>query len=354
MLVAAIALGCRNTPRADVRFAPPALGDGIPVSSVLTEGFDTAQLSEAYQRAQRGPFRTAHSLLVARNGRLVAEGYFNGADSVSRADIKSVTKSVTALLTGMAIADGAIRSVRQPIADFLPMRIRRKADPRWTEMTVEDLLTMRAGLQWDEWADGFADPNRMYQARSSIDFVLDHGLETDPGRRFTYSTGTSQLLAGVLQHALGRRLDAYAEERLFRPLGISGAQWQHHFDGTTYGGVGLQLTPRELMKVGLLVADKGRWHDRQIIPADWVRKATRAHVELPNGEGGYGYGWWIRAHGYAAEGYGGQYVYVVPSARVVVVFTADPYAEKHIDIGSFGLLLDDILSALHDGGGQER
>lgn len=197
------------------------------------------------------------------------------------------------------------------------------------------LSCLRAGLQWDEWARGFADPNWMYRARSSIDFVLDHGLETDPGTRFTYSTGTSQLLSGVLQHALGRRLDAYAEERLFRPLGISGALWQHHFDGTTYGGVGLQLMPRELMKVGLLVADKGTWHGRQIIPADWVREATRAH-------------------GYAAEGYGGQYVYIVPSARVVVVFTADPYAAQHIDIGSFEFLLGDILSALQDSGGQER
>lgn len=353
-MVLALALGCRNTSRADVRFKPPVLGDGILVASALAEGFDSAQLSEAYQRAQRGPFRTARSLLVARNGRLVAEGYFNGADSVSRSDVRSVTKSVTALLTGVAIADGAIRGVQEPIADFVPTRLGRKADPRWQAITVEDLLTMRAGLLWDEWADGFADPNRMYQARNSIDFVLDHGLGTDPGRRFTYSTGTSQLLSAVLQRALGRRLDAYAEERFFRPLGISAALWQHHFDGTTYGGVGLQLTPRELMKVGLLVADEGTWHGRQIIPADWVREAIRAHVELPNGEGGYGHGWWIRAHGYAAEGYGGQYVYVVPSARVVVVFTADPYAAHHIDIGSFELLLCDILSALPDSGGQER
>ena len=191
-------------------------------------------------------------------------------------------------------------------------------------------------------------------ARSSIDYVLNHGLETDPGSRFTHSTGTSRLLAGVLQHALGRRLDAYADERFFRPLGISGARWQAHWDGTTYGGVGLQLTLRELMKVGLLVADKGVWNGRRVIPADWVGEATRSHLPLPDGEGGYGYGWWIRAHGYAAEGYGGQYVYVVPSARVVVVFTADPYAAQHIGIGSVELLLADVLAALHDSGGQGR
>lgn len=106
ILVAALALGCRNTTRSDIRFAPPALGDGIPVSSALAQEFDSARLSEVYQRAQRRPFRTAHSLLVARNGRLMAEGYSNGADSVSRSDVQSVTKSVTALLTGMAIADG--------------------------------------------------------------------------------------------------------------------------------------------------------------------------------------------------------------------------------------------------------
>ena len=328
-LLSVATTACGGAPPASVSLAPASAADGWRVSTPAAEGMDAARVAAAFREIAREPaFRTVRSLLVVRNGALVAEGYFGGADRAQLHDVRSVTKSVTALLVGVAIARGDLSGVRQPFAAYYPRATGADADPALRALTLEDLLTMRAGLRWDEHAYHDADPSTMYRAPNSVDWVLRHPVEEPPGRVFRYSTGNSQLVSAVLTRATGRSTAAFAREALFAPLGITRWRWDAHWDGLTYGGVGLFLTARDLAKLGQLCLQEGRWGERQVVPAAWIRASTQPHARGP--EGPYGYGWWVRPDGYAAAGYGGQYVYVFPRTRVIVVLTADPNVERHL------------------------
>ena len=346
--------GCGGATPNTVTFAPPSAADGWRVSTPRAQGTDSARLAAAFHAVAEQPaLSTVRSLLVARHGALVAEGYFGGADRTQLHDLRSVIKSVTALLVGIAIARGELPGVRVRMAAYYPREIGGDADPALRAITLEDLLTMRAGLGWDEHAHADADPNTMYRAPSSVGWVLRHAVAEPPGRVFRYSTGNSQLVAGVLARATGRSGAAYAQEYLFRPLGITRARWDAHGDGITYGGVRLFLTARDLAKLGQLCLQDGWWAGRQVVPAWWVRAATRPHARAP--EGPYGYAWWVRPLGYAAAGYGGQYVYVLPADGVVVVLTADPNAGRHLGFADVEQrILRDVVRAVRGSGAAAR
>jgi CubicO group peptidase (beta-lactamase class C family) len=316
-------------PARDVSFAPPDLRDGWGVSTPGAQGMDSATLARGFEHVARSrDFRNATSLLVVRNGVLVAEGYFGGARLDTRHDTRSVTKSVTSLVLGIAIADGTIRDVRQPLSDFYPEHLGSGADERKRAITLEDLLTMRSGLRWNEHAHDDRDPAGMQRSMNSIPYVLHFPASEMPGRVFRYSTGNSQLLSGAVRRGTGKTPFELARERIFGPLGITGAQWATHADGNSYGGMRLRLTARDMAKLGQLCLQNGAWNGRQLVPAQWIAASTRPHSVSAYGP--YGYHWWVRPEGYAAQGFGGQYIYVVPDRRLVIVLTADPNAGHHV------------------------
>jgi CubicO group peptidase (beta-lactamase class C family) len=183
----------------------------------------------------------------------------------------------------------------------------------------------------------------MLRSRDTLRYVLEKPLVDQPGRVFRYSTGTCQLLSGVLQAATGTTALEYARTRLFGPLGIDGVRWPSTRDGVTCGGTHLYLTARQLLAIGLLCLQRGEWRGRQVVSGEWIDESTLAHAGLDWWEGPYGYGWWIRPYGYAAYGYGGQFAYVAPSARLVVVMTAR--ASGHILIRDFEALVVERLLA---------
>lgn len=327
-LAAMMLAGCGPAP--DVSLAPPDTGDGWRVSTPGVQGIDSPTLARGFQHVARSrDFRNATSLLVVRNGAVVAEAYFGGADRDTRHDTRSVTKSVTSLVLGIAIADGKIRDVRQPLSDFYPEHLGSGVDARKRAITLEDLLTMRSGLRWNEHAHGDRDPLGMYRSMNSIPYVLHFPASEMPGRVFRYSTGNSQLLAGAIRRGTGKTPFELARERIFEPLGIIGAQWATHADGNSYGGVRLRLTSRDMAKLGQLTLQNGAWNGRQLVPAEWITASTRPHSASTYGS--YGYHWWVRPDGYTAQGFGGQYIYVIPAHRLVIVLTADPDAGHHID-----------------------
>jgi CubicO group peptidase (beta-lactamase class C family) len=262
-----------------------------------------------------------HSVLVVRNGYLVAERYTPPYQEGTRHELFSVTKSVVATLVGIALEERRIAGVEAPLAELLPERDLLRSDSQKAAITLEDLLTMRAGLAWTEGNPAYA---AMYRSSDWVNSVLNLPMAEEPGSRFNYCSGCSHLLAASVQNATGRPLLDYAEEKLFGPIGIRQVAWDTDASGMPIGGWGLQLTPREMAKLGYLYLHDGSWEGRQVVPADWVRASVARHTATDS-ELGYGYQWWVypRHSAYLARGRGGQLVVVLPDRALVVVFTAD-------------------------------
>jgi CubicO group peptidase (beta-lactamase class C family) len=180
---------------------------------------------------------------------------------------------------------------------------------------------MRTGLDWQEGDPAYRD---LYVSPDWVKFMLDKPLVAEPGRVFNYCSGCSHVLSAVVQETTGTNPRDFADQFLFKPLGITDYRWDANGAGTPIGGWGLQLTPRDMAKLGYLYLRKGQWEGQQIVSAEWVENATRTHTETDN-ELGYGYQWWTypTLSAYTALGRGGQTVFVVPELDLIVVTTAE-------------------------------
>jgi CubicO group peptidase (beta-lactamase class C family) len=290
------------------------------VSTPAAEGMDPALLSEldaAIEQRRIG----IHSLLIVRNGAIVSERYVPPYGAATRHRQYSVTKSVTSALVGAAIADGRIPGVTAPLATLLPPGSLAGDDVRRQAITLEHVLTMTTGLAWVEGDPAYG---RMVRSPDWVESVLELPMAEAPGARFNYCSGCSHLLSAILDRAVERDVLGYAQESLFAPLGIRDLRWETDPAGRPVGGWGLELTPRDMAKLGYLYLNQGQWDGRQIIPAEWVEASVTAHVATDE-EFGYGYQWWTypRYGAYFARGLGGQLVIVVPERALVVVITAD-------------------------------
>ncbi len=261
-----------------------------------------------------------HSLLVIRNGYIVGETYYSPFTQASKHEIFSCTKSFIATLVGIAIDKGYIAGVNSRITDFFPGRTFLYADERKRAMTLDDLLTMRAGLEWTEGNTAYA---QMYYQRDWVQFMLDKPMRAAPGTRFDYCTGCSHILSAIVQQQTAVNTRAFGDQVLFGPLGITDYNWMTDPSGIPIGGYGLQLMPRDMAKLGYLYLHNGEWDGKQIVSAQWVRDATRSHTAT-DGALGYGYQWWTYPSfgAYAALGMDGQTIFVLPDAQLIVVTTA--------------------------------
>lgn len=306
--------------------------DGWGISTPEQQGIDSYQIDNLFNFIQKNSeYSNIHSILLVKNGYLITEGYLNKNKQHKIGNIKSVTKSITSILLGIAIDQGYIKSVDDNISIYFPEYFEDEDDPKRL-ITIRDLLTMETGLNWDEWASSYKDPNGMYKSKDTIAYVLNRELTFDPGKKFTYSTGTSQLLAGVIQRATLMSLEEFSLNYLFKPLGIQDYQWKKSKDGINYGGVHLYLKPRDLAKIGQLSLNKGLWNGNTIVSSEWIDTSTSGHTIFGYDDGPYGYHWWIRPKGYMAQGYGGQYIYVIPKEQLVIIITANPNGRKHLDV----------------------
>lgn len=324
---------------------PVDQGDGWAVSTPGAEGLDDAGIERVYRIVFReNEYPTAYSLLIARHGKLVAEGYMRDVADIDRlVDVASVTKSVVSILTGIAIDKGYVATVTLPISNFLP----DYASPGSEKgvITLEELLTMRSGLRWDDAVQ--TDELMLDEPNDSIAFTLDQPLIYEPGKRFHFADGNAHLMGAVLDQAAGAALEDLAFDTLFSPLGIVDFAWERHRDGLNYGAYGLHLRARDLAKIGELMLRDGAWNGAQVVAASWVTASTQPIANL--GDGPYGYFWWVRPDfgAFAAMGHGGQYVYVLPGDDMVVVMTANPYtAGPGVTIDQFEDLVFRIRNAI--------
>ena len=292
---------------------------GWRVSTPEAQGMESAKLAEML--AAIGQQRLdLDSILIIRNGYVVSETYLEPYNQDTTHDLYSVTKSFVSTLIGIAMDQGKIERTDQRILDFFPGRTIENLDPQKQAMTLEDVLTMRSGLDWQE---GDAAYSALYQSQDWVSYMLDLPLAAPPGSKFNYCSGCSHVLSAILQQTTGRKTRDFAEQTLFKPLGIRAAAWETDPAGISFGGWGLKLTPRDMAKLGYLYLRDGRWDGQQIVSAEWVKNATREHTGT-GGSLGYGYQWWTypSLKAYAALGHAGQTIFVIPESDLVIVTTA--------------------------------
>jgi CubicO group peptidase (beta-lactamase class C family) len=300
---------------------------GWRTSTPEEQGMDGQLIQQALDAVDRDGI-ALHSLLIIRHGCLVSESYFWGYSAIRKHELYSVTKSFVSTLVGISIDQELIGGVDTPMTGFFPGLVPGNPDPRKDSMTLEDVLTMRTGLDWIETDSTF---NAIYRSTDWAKFVLDLPMAHEPGTVFEYCSGCSHLLSAAVQKAAGTPLREFADQNLFAPLGITGFTWETSSEDIPIGGWGLSLAPRDLAKLGYLFLHGGLWDGRQIVSAGWVKEATREHT----GDGGglrYGYQWWVNPglNAFLALGRYGQMIYVIPEKDLIIVTTAGEESHDRI------------------------
>jgi len=319
-----------------------------PLSTPEEQGIDSKGITAMLEKiAKDTPY--VHSFLLIRHGHLVTEVYPSPFGRDLPHILFSGTKSVTSALTGIAIGEGFINNIDQKVLDFFPEIRKKNPDPKLEKLTLEHLLTMSTG-------QAFQVSPTPYKSKP-VDWVElflanpSNTLVYEPGKVFMYTSGATHTMSAILQKTTGRKLSEYAAEKLFTPLGIDTHDWLDDQNGITYGNSWLRLRPYDMAKFGYLYLNKGNWNGTQVIPADWVGRSTRKHIETRGvqinaaEQDGYGYFFWMNGFGgYSVHGYGGQFIFIIPELDVVAVFTGG-YDDDVFDT-SYKLMRDFIIPAI--------
>jgi CubicO group peptidase (beta-lactamase class C family) len=355
--------------------APPSDQDW-PVSTPAQAGFDGAALCGVLQRVANDKVNI-HALLVERRGQLVTELYKAGPDrplstlyglwypfapdvafdSHTLHDLRSTSKSITALVFGIERDKGKAPDPGTPVLTTYP-ELGDLRDGQHELITVEHLLTMSSGLQWQEWGRSAlsSDETALYWKQATARYLMDRPIASKPGSHFNYSGGNTQTLADILLKSTGQSVAELARQDLFEPMDIREWAWVEDIHDRPLAFAGLRLRPRDMLKFGRLVNDHGRWKGRQLVSATWIERSTQAHIQtgitlfsLDQSEAGYGYQWWTghvrwRERDLAwtsTLGNGGQRIFVVPSLNLTIVMTAGDYGAADIHHAE-----NDILSRI--------
>lgn len=321
-------------------------------TSFAESGANPKPFEQALRRiADRG--WEIHSFLVALNGKLLFEryGYDQGTNPdapatphaiapTERHSLWSTTKSITSALVGIAIGEGKISGVDHRVVDWFADYSELNPSDDKSGITLEDLLTMRSGLQFTEGQTGIfdtADPTRS---------ALSQDMTHPPGSTWNYSSGNAEIAAEILRLTTNQTPLEYAKSKLFDPIGITNPPWEASPTGLEHGGFGLSLTPREMARFGELYRNFGRWGTTQVIPSDWTTTSTLAHATSSWGMD-YGYFWFVPNLDdfFVSIGMYGQQIFVSRKHGLVIVFTGFlPSAEANSNYQS--LIIDYILPAL--------
>ncbi|MFX3623509.1 MAG: serine hydrolase domain-containing protein [Ectobacillus sp.] len=266
-----------------------------------------------------------NAFLVYQNGEMIAEYYQPEEYSTNLAKINSITKSIMTTLIGIAIDKGYLPDIHLPIGNFFPHIPKEKEN-----ITIYHLLTMTTGEDWKEFENGVLFPSFFVKSKNWVDYILKRPLVCKPGTAMNYHSGSSHLLSYILQSAANMPAAKFAEEYLFKPLGIADYMWEQDPQGIYIGGFGMMMKPADLLKIGLLYLHGGIWQGSQLLSPHWVRQSTSPLFTTYRHIGSYGYHWWvidkntfqIPYHVYFAMGYGGQYIIVIPEMQLTAVISS--------------------------------
>ena len=333
--------------------APTVLEDGWPVAELSDVGFDPDALADLVALIDSNvSYPNIHAVLIEHKGRLVFEHYWPGEDGElgyvehgpnTLHDIRSISKSVTSLLLGIALDKSAANVVHRPIDSYFPER--GESFRKLNKITLHHILTMTAGLAWNETIAPYDDNNDYIQLLTSDDplgYVLAKEVRETPGTRWNYNSGLTDLTAGIIESLTGKSLLDYAHSMFFDSLNITEFEWWRPPAWPTNSfpsaAAGLRLRARDLAKFGSLVLNNGKWQGRQIVPEAWVSTSTARHVNTVNEQNGYGYFWF---HGelisgqtvITASGWGDQRIYVLPDDGLAITLFAGNYAKGDSGVG---------------------
>ncbi len=347
--------------------------DDFTFDQLSAVNLDSIFILKMEDSIKSGSYPNIHSVLILKNQKLVYEQYFTGKDELwgndrgivthhqdSLHDVRSISKSIVAACVGIAIKRGEIDSLSQNVFDFYPEFEKYKIGLR-SQITIEHLLTMTTGMEWNENVP-YTDPrNSEIQMTSNpdpIEFVLSRPILNSPGELWEYNGGTTQLLASIIEKSSGKDIHEYAKDNLFEPLGITASEWTQ-FPGLDLPAAasGLRLTSRDLMKFGSLYANNGVWKGKEILSQEWVEKSMKPHIWFGrNNNVGYGLQFWVfkantihASHHHlipTAVGNGGQRIYIDSKKDMIIVITAGNYNNWGLKKDSESLLVDFIYPAL--------
>lgn len=352
-------------------------------STPEAEGLDAAVIASIHTDITNGKYGLIDEFLLIRHGKVVASHHYKqNYDSIAKQydtipnmynyddpewhpyhhrsnlhSLQSVTKSVTSVALGIAMDEGKLGDVNTHPMELFTGYTQDFTDPLRKAITLEDLLTMRSGIDWNEAGSYESDENSciiMERSDAWIQYVLSRPMREDPGTRWDYNSGVSMLLGKLVGIATGTRVDAWTEEKLFKPLGIKNYFWKTTPDNEVDTEGGLYLSAEDLARIGYLFLHDGLWGEKQIVSKQWVKQSVTSVVADINPSNakvdtGYGYQWWVPSANpfiYACNGYGGQFLMVAPEYDLVVVFNGwNIHYDEH-SLSSFDALKDRIIPAV--------
>jgi CubicO group peptidase (beta-lactamase class C family) len=277
-------------------------------------------------------FRNLESFLVWSGDTLLYKRYYNDVSGETLHQIQSQTKSIVSLLLGIAIDKGFVNSESNQLSHFFPEYFRQEDSLKFS-VTIRDLLTMSSGFEWEEMIP-FNDPRNnninMNYSGSYLQYALSRPMAEKPFTEFNYNSGSPMIVAGIIEKASKMPLDKFAEEYLFNPLNIVEYRWIKDSTGFCHAGGGLFLKPEDMVKIGILVLNNGKWDGKAVVSEEWIQKSCQPYFSATISDFSYGYLWWIKdmkindaitTKVISAQGAGGQYMYIIPEYRLIVAFT---------------------------------
>jgi len=325
------------------------------------------ELEEKLAKAvEAGELAGLHSVLVIHRGEVLAEKYFAGGDErrgrylgrvqhrpQSLHDLRSVTKSVTGLLYGIALAEGLVPELNESVVAQFPEYPDLAGDEARQAILVRHALTMTMGTEWNEDLP-YTDPRNseiaMEMARDRYRFVLDRPMEREPGEKWDYNGGATAIIARLIAKGTGKPIDVFAKEKIYSPLGIDEFEWVKGRDGEPSAASGLRLRIGDLAKIGTMILDGGRWQGRQVVPEEWLSASFTPQTSAVSGLR-YGLFWWLGPEGspptwVAGFGNGGQRLSVSQVSQLVVVVFAGNYNQPDAWKVPYKVIVDHVLPAI--------
>lgn len=302
--------------------------------------FDAALIAELDSAIESEVYRNINGIVVLRDGALVFERYYNGSDETSLHNPRSVGKTFAAAALGIALRDGYIDSLDQTLGEFYQLEDYPNYDPRKSQVTLRELLTMSSGFDgFDFDSDSIGNEENMYPTENWVEWALSLPMATDrnPGEQWLYFTAGAVLLGDILEQTVPGGLEAYSEAELFGPLGIVDYQWQYTPQGVANTAGGLQLSARDFAKFGQLYKNGGTWDGQVILPPAFVADSVSPHFETVNAGEHYGYFLWLKTYRVGdadypvanASGNGGNKIFVFLDQPLVIAITASAYGQRY-------------------------
>jgi len=344
LLLVTLASGCLKNDDLNQPFSsykPIELEDGIILSDPTDEKMDPDALNAIYNDVYTDEnLWSLRSLLVFRNGRLVSEAYLKSdQDITTKHLIWSCTKQVVGILSGIAIEDGLINDIDDPISDYFDEELYNHEDK--SDITLRNMLTMQSGIDYNnDGANGETDKMLRQIPDNSVEFILNRPINTTQGTEFHYNDGNPHLISAIIQKVAGKPTDEWADELFFAKIEMTNYNWVRYKDGVTLGGFGIETTPREMGKIALCVSNTGMYKGLQVIDSNWVKEMISPQVEIDDSDYNFGFYWWIDSSRdiHFMWGHGGQFAFIIPSKTLVVIMTSIPNTQ-----GDYQIQADEAL-----------